>query len=153
MFRTLVLSLAVVAPPLVAQQAPLAGTWKVSYPAGSKMENGTVTNLTGTGTLTVTTQADSLIATLVLDPSAELPSRPPLRLAGVTSVGEVTFQGKSAGAVNINGESRPLTVYTTWRVRAQGDSLSGTVERKIEGGPPMSMVPVPQPMMGSRVKS
>src|SRR5262245_9561346 len=76
------------APALAAQTHRLVGAWKVDFPGGMRIENGTPTVMRLTGTLTVEAQADSLIATVVADPTNDGPKRPPLRLAAKTASGE-----------------------------------------------------------------
>jgi hypothetical protein len=136
---------------LEAQQPSLVGTWRISYTAGMRVENETSTPIMGSGTLTIEQRGDSLIGDLVTDPSAGLPQRPPAHLAAVTSAGEAVFTSRTTATVNINGDRRETTAISTWTLRASGDTLSGTVQRTIEGiaaGPQG-----PSPVTGTRQKS
>lgn len=149
MLRTLVV-LTLVAMPVAAQEAPHAGTWKVTYSAGAKMENGAVTPITGTGTLTLKVQGDSLIGTLVTDPLPDMPPRADIRMAGKRPEGvEATLVSESQGKVQTNGgEERPITAISTWQLKVKGDSLVGTVDRKVAGM--ILPTPGPQPIQGVR---
>jgi hypothetical protein len=128
---------------------PLVGTWKVDFPAGMRVENGAVTPVRVNGTMTVEAQGDSLIATLVADPSGDVPRRP-IRLAAKSQDGDVTFITRSQVTVNINGSSQQGTSVATWILSAKDDKLDGTVDRKLEGieGPAAG----PQPISGTRAK-
>jgi hypothetical protein len=133
---------------LQAQQSPLVGTWQVSYTAGMKIENGMQTLIMATGALTIAAAGDSLVATLVTDPSEEIPTRPPARMAATATTGDAVFHSKSKATINFNGQERETTSVNMWTLTARGDSLSGTVERSIEGfdGP----APEPRPVTGTR---
>jgi hypothetical protein len=133
---------------LAAQQHPLVGTWQVTYSAGARIQNGVASQLTATGVLTVVTQGDSLIGTLVSDSSPDLPPRPPARLAGKAGPGPTTFMSRTTGIVNTNGNEREITAVSTWILEAKGDSLGGTVERRLEGMD-LGRQP-PQPVSGTR---
>lgn len=138
MTRTLVVLLALSHGALQAQQPSLAGAWKITYPAGMRIEDGVATPIMATGSLTVQPAGDSLIATLATDPGPDMPARPPLRLAAKSGPGEATFIGRSKATINVNGAEHEAAVTSTWVLRAKGDSLTGTVERKIdspEAGP------------------
>lgn len=149
MLRALVM-LALVASPLSAQEAPHVGKWKVTFPAGMRVENGSATAINGTGTLTIERVNDSLIGTLVVDPIPDLPARPNNRMAAKADGGaEVTFTSIANGTVTINGEDRPITTVSTWKLQVKGDSLSGTVERRIQGAMPLPGQG-PQPVTGVR---
>jgi hypothetical protein len=138
MTRTFVVLLVLSHGALHAQQSPLAGAWKVTYPAGMRIENDVATPIMATGSLTVQPAGDSLIATLTTDRAPDMPARPPLRLAAKSGSAEATFIGNSKATINVNGAEHEAAVVSTWVLRAQGDSLSGTVARKIdspEAGP------------------
>lgn len=149
MLRVLVFSLCVLSPPLVAQQAPLLGRWKVSLPVGGRVEAGAVIPITGTAVLTIVPEGDSLIGTLVVDPIPDLSPRPPARLAASASSNEAVFVSRSTSVMRVNGEERPISSVSTWKVRVQGDSLLGTVERSLQGGPISALGP--QPVAGARL--
>ena len=135
---------------LHSQQSPLVGTWQVSYTAGMRIENGMRTLIEATGALTIAAEGDSLVATLVTDPSPDMPARPPARMAGKSTAGGAVFHSRSKATINTNGEEREATSVNSWTLTARGDSLSGTVERSIEGfdGP----APEPRPVSGTRRK-
>jgi hypothetical protein len=133
MTRSLLLGLVLTSSPLLAQQPGLAGAWKVTYPGGSKVEDGYVTQIMVTGVLTIAAHQDSLVGTLVMDPQPDLAARPPARLAAVNGPAGGVFMSQTVGTLNINGAERPITVVSTWKLRANGNVLEGTVERKVEG--------------------
>jgi len=118
---------------LAAQQSPLVGTWKVVYPAGRTIDNGIETQIVATGSLVVVSTGDSLIGTLTVQPSAEVPARPPARMAARAGAGPATFVAQTKATININGNERETTAVSTWVLVAKGDSLSGTVSRRLEG--------------------
>lgn len=152
MTRTLIVALmlggATTAP---AQQSPLVGTWKVSYIAGMMIENGIQTPLHATGTLELLAQGDSLVGTLTMDPTPDMPARPPSRLAGKATAGEVTLVSHTKAVLSRNGEEFEANAVSTWTLSAKGDSLSGGLQRSIEGA---DMPPMPQQSVsGTRKKS
>ena len=133
MTRVLVLLLVLSASTAHAQNQSLVGSWKVTYPAGMRMENGTPTTIMATGSLTISAKSDSLVADLVNDPSPDVPARPPAHLAGKRGPGETVFASRTKATININGSAEEAIAVSTWKLQAKGDSLVGTVERKIEG--------------------
>lgn len=135
--------------PAAAQTHPIVGTWNVTYVAGTRMENGAATNITGTGKLIVQVQGDSLIARLIPDP-IEGTSRPESRMAAQAGAGKVVFVQRGAARVNINGEQKDVTSISTWTLSANGDALEGTLERRLEGMD--APTGGPQPVTGTRVK-
>lgn len=150
MTRPLLVFLVLSSASLHAQQPPLVGSWQLTYPVGMQIDNGVPTVITGSGRLTVEARQDSLIGTLVTDPRPDLPPRPPAQLAALAGTGEVTFISRVKGALNTNGEEREITVVSTWKLTATGDSLRGTVQRDIEGF--AGMIQDPQPVTGVRQK-
>ena len=132
-----------------AQNNPIIGSWKVSYVAGTRFENGTPTVINGTGKLVVQVQGDSLIARLIPDP-IEGAARPESRLTAPSGSGKVVFISSGKAQVNTNGEVKEVTSISTWTLTANGDELSGTVERRIEGLDAPSRGP--QPVSGTRIK-
>jgi hypothetical protein len=136
---------------LAGQQHPIVGTWKLSYPAGMRVENGAPTVITGTGTLSVVVKGDSLIGTLVQDPLDDGTRRPDARLTGAAGHGEVTLIQLSKATLNMNGAERQVTSTSTWKLTVAGEEISGTVDRKVEGVDMPSAGP--QPVKGSRIKS
>ena len=99
--------------------------------------------------LTITEVGDSLVATVRMEPNAELPPRPEARFAALRIAGnQVTFTQRSEAKLNMNGEEHVAVSVSTWTLMAQGDSLSGTLGRQLEG---MDMpMPPPQPITGRR---
>ncbi|HWA17076.1 MAG TPA: hypothetical protein VG817_11615 [Gemmatimonadales bacterium] len=143
--------LSLVAFPLAAQDAPHLGTWKLNLPVGARMENGAATTIMGSGTLTIERVGDSLVGALTLDPMPDMPPRPSSRLvAPATGETEVTFTSTGTGTIKANGVEQQLVSVSTWILRANGDSLSGTVERRMQGvAMPMGG---PQPLTGTRTR-
>jgi len=136
---------------LSAQQAPIIGTWEVSYAAGLQMVNGEATPIMAAGVLTVVAKGDSLIGELATTPSDNAPARPPLRLAAPATIGaNVVFTSYSEAQLNMNGEERTAKVVATWTISVTGDNLTGGMERRIEGmGPSRGGA---QPITGTRIK-
>lgn len=150
MTRKFLMMLALCPGVLVAQQQPLVGTWQVHFQAGMRIENGEATPIFANGTLTVQPVADSLIGTLATDPGPDMPARPPVRLAAKASTGEATFIANSKATINVNGAEHEASVVSTWVLRAKGDSLEGTVARKIDS--PEAGPQEPRPVTGVRKK-
>ena len=94
--------------------------------------------------------ADSLIGTLATNPAPDMPARPPMRLAAKASTGEATFVAHSKATINVNGAEHEANVVSTWVLRAKGDSLVGTVARKIDS--PDAGPQEPRPVTGTRKK-
>ena len=156
MRRTALLATTLFAAPLAlaAQSNALVGSWSVSYAAGMRNENGVATPITGTGTLDVVQQGDSLVATLTPNPIEGQPTRPPMRMATRTPTGDVTFVTRGSATLNLNGESRQATSVSTYVLRANGDTLEGTIERRLEGVDDLPLAPQPaQPVTGTRKKA
>lgn len=137
---------------LAAQAPSFVGGWQLSYPVGATVENGEVTVLMGTGTLTVVALGDSLIGTLVTDSAPGVRPRPAVRMAALTSTGEATFVSHSEATINMNGEESKAKVVSIWTLTVRGDSLAGTVARTIEGFDMAGGEQPPQPVTGSRKK-
>ncbi len=134
MTRTIALAFILCSPALQAQQRPsLTGVWRISYPAGLRLENGEPRLVMANGTLTIAARGDSLVGHLVADSTPGLPRRPPARLAGRASAGEAIFTSRTKATLNVNGTRSEATAVSTWILRARGDTLSGTVERRLEG--------------------
>jgi hypothetical protein len=118
---------------LAAQSPAFTGNWQLTYPRGTRVENGEATVMWGTGVLSIATQGDSLIGTLTGDPAPDMPPRPPVRLAAPKAAGEATFVSYSEATLNMNGDMKTATVVSTWTLTVKGDSLVGTVDRKLKG--------------------
>ena len=132
-----------------AQADPIVGTWKISFAAGTRMENGVATIITGTGKLVVQVQGDSLIGRLIPDP-IEGAARPESRMAAPTGAGKAVFVQRGQARVNMNGEEKEVTSISTWTLTVDGDELKGTVERRLEGMDAPSRGP--HPVTGTRLK-
>jgi hypothetical protein len=148
--RNVLLALILVGSSLGAQQTPLIGEWKITYPGEIRMQDGVVEAIMVTGKLVVRSEGDSLIATLATEPSPQLPARPTLRLATKVGTGDAVFVSRSRATLNINGEERQATSVSTWTLKATGDVLEGSVERRLEGME--SPGPGPHPIKGTRLK-
>lgn len=148
--RTVLLGFALYGTALSAQQTPLVGAWRITYPGELRMRNGVADPVMVNGTLTFQTQGDSLVAELVTDPSPDLPPRPTLRLAARSNAGDPVFVTRSKATLRMNGSEREATVVNTWTFGVKGDSLAGSVDRKLEGVDAPGAGPLP--ITGSRRK-
>ena len=92
--------MALSAAPLAAQTPSFVGSWQLSYPRGKTIENGEETIIWGKGVLTIVSQGDSLIGTLVGEPVPDLPPRPPARLAAAATTGEANFHSRTEATMN-----------------------------------------------------
>lgn len=156
MRRTALLATTLFAAPtaLLAQSHPLVGSWSITYPAGMRHENGVATPITGTGTLAVVLQGDSLVATLTPNPIEGQPTRPPTRMVAAMAGDDATFVSRGTATLNLGGETRTATSVSTYVLRATGDALEGTVTRRLEGVDDLPMPPQPaQPLTGVRTKA
>jgi hypothetical protein len=150
MLRTLCCLIVLHTTALAAQQSPFVGSWQVSYPVGATVENGVNTPILGTGVLEIAAAGDSLVGELNMDANDQFPPRPMQRLVASGAGPEATFIAHTEAQLNMNGEERTATVISTWKLAVKGDSLSGTVERVLEGFE-MANQP-PQPVTGVRRK-
>ncbi len=151
MTRPIVLLLALAGSTLQGQHQPLVGVWRISFPAGMRVENGVPTPIIGSGTLTIEAKGDSLIGDLVADSLPGRPARPPAHLAAAAGSGQIVFNSRTKAMVNINGDLREVTALSDWTLQAKGDSLSGTLRRRLEGFDDGN--PEPGPVTGTRRKS
>jgi hypothetical protein len=87
---------------------------------------------------------------LVTDPNPALPARPPAHLAGKLGPGEAVLVSRTKATISINGSAGEAVAVSTWKLQAKGDSLSGTVERKLEGHEMGNQEP--KPVTGTRKK-
>ncbi len=132
-----------------AQSHALAGKWTIEYAGGMRIENDTPTPIMAKALLTITVAGDSLIATLAMEPNPNLPPRPESRFAALKVAGnEIVFTQRSEARLNMNGEEQLATAVSTWTLKADGDALTGTLGRRIEG---MDLpMPPAQPVTGQR---
>jgi len=150
MIRLTAIAFLLGAPALHAQQSPLVGTWHVVYPAGRSIDNGVETQIMASGSLVVAAVGDSLIGTLTVEPSAEIPARPPARMTAKGGESPATFVARTKATININGNEQETTAISTWSLEAKGDSLGGTVSRRLEGMEAYSVGA--EAVVGSRVR-
>lgn len=143
------LVLVLTAQPALAQGS-LVGTWKVSYPAATSVQNGVQTLIMGTGTLRVEARGDSLVGELVSDSVAGFPPRPPTRMTGPAGRGVVSLLAHLTGTIEVNGESRTVSVTSTWALEARADSVVGTLSHSVEGTDGIAQDP--GPVHGTRLK-
>lgn len=150
MSRLALLLALVLAPGHMAAQAPaLAGEWTVTLATGIRNENGVETPIMQTGTLSITAQGDSLIGIMKMQPPEGAPARPPARMAAKLAAGPAVFVLTSQATINMNGETSTRTAVSTFTLSANGDTLTGTLVRRIEG---MDFPASPMPVTGSRVR-
>ena len=140
---------AVATPSLGAQAHPLAGRWQLDYEAGKRIENGEVTVIRGTATLTLELRGDSLVGTLVRPTSPEQPAPGPQRFAGKATAGGAVFVVKTVATNNDNGEITTRDVVMTWTLAARDNALEGTLLFTVTG---MDFPAEPTPVKGTRVK-
>ncbi len=145
------LLLLLLAPAPALGQDLFVGTWKVSYPAGARVENGEQSVIMGTGTLQIEARGDSLVGELLADPVPDLPTRGPKRLAGLASGGSATLVATSLGLVDSNGVQRAITVQSTWQLEVRGDSVVGVLSHKVDGAEAMAQDP--GPVRGTRLRT
>lgn len=148
-FRRFSLAAAVLLAPSAtqAQAHPLAGKWMIEYAGGVRVENDVSTVILAKALLTIKEVGDSLVATVRMEPNPQLPPRPEDRFAALKVAGnQVTLTQRSEAKLNMNGEEHVAVAISTWVLMAQGDMLSGTLGRQLEG---MDM-PMPQPVTGRR---
>jgi hypothetical protein len=145
----LLLALALAPGQLAAQASALIGAWSVTLAVGMRNENGVETPITQSGTLDITAQGDSLVAIMTMPPREGAPARPPSRMAAKAAAGPAVFVLKSQAKLNMNGEELTRTAISTFTLTANGDSLSGTLARVIEG---VDFPSTPQPVTGTRIK-
>lgn len=143
----LLLSMLGIAGPAAAQ-TPLVGTWKISFPAGARVENGVQSLVMGAGTLKIAAQGDSLIGELTSEPVENLPARGPSQMIGVAG-NPTALIAKLTTLIDINGEQHAVTVRSTWQLQAKGDSLIGSLSHKVEGD--AGMAQDPGPVRGVRI--
>jgi len=143
--------LAVAASSLAAQSHPLAGKWQLDYSRGTRVENGESTTIMGKATLTLELRGDSLVGTWLrpADPDDTGPPQPQRFAAKAGATGAV-FVLSSQITMNRNGELSTHESVVTWKLDAKGDSLEGTMERKILGS---NFPSSPTPVKGVRVRA
>ena len=141
------LAVAVAAPALTAQSHPLAGRWEIDYERGKRIENGEVTVIRGTATLTLELRGDSLVGTLVRPASAEQAAPEPQRFAAKPTANGAVFVVRTVATNNDNGEITTREAVMTWTLTANGDALEGTLVFAV---PSMDFPAEPTPVKGKR---
>jgi putative sterol carrier protein len=137
------------APAAEAQSHPLAGKWSIEYERGRRMNNGEATPMMGKATIELTVKGDSLVGTMLNEGAAGMPAPAATPIAGTGTGGAATLKSSATSTVNLNGESRTITIAMTWELKADGDNLTGTMARVIPDMPGMGG---PTPVKGTRVK-
>ena len=149
--RLTLLLAAVLAPVALSAQAhPLVGRWTVTMQIGTQSEDGVETPITDSGTLTVVSQGDSLVATLAMPTPPGIPERPPRRMAARTAAGPVVFVLASKMMLNENGNVSTRDAVSTFTLSASGDALTGSVTRRVEG---LDLSDKAAPVTGKRASS
>lgn len=141
--------LGVATPSLRAQAHPLAGRWQIDYERGKRIENGEVTVIRGTATLTLELLGDSLVGALERPASPEQPAPKPQRFAGKPTVTGAVFVVKTTVTNNDNGDITTREATMTWTLDAKGEALTGTLLFALPG---MDMPQEPTPVTGTRLK-
>jgi hypothetical protein len=138
-------------PPATAQSRPVLGTWSIEWELGRRVENEDVQIIKATGTLTLKTVGDSVLATVtVASRSDGMPAPKPYTMSGKLTTDGAALSQVQQMRMNVNGEETVHEARVTWRVTATGDALSGEIEREMPGmmaagGPPTRIT-------GTRVK-
>jgi hypothetical protein len=141
------LSLAFVAPSLVAQANTLVGRWDIEYERGRRMENGEVTPIMGKALLSIEQRGDSLRATLQPAAGEDGVTPPPQQLTGALTSAGGRFTAKGTARLNMNGEIVEKEVTSTWTLAATSAVLSGTMSRVIKES---DFTSEPTPVKGTR---
>jgi hypothetical protein len=152
-FSVIAVTFAIVAGAVTLRAQPVpavVGKWTIEYERGRRMENGEATAIMGTGTLTIASQADSLVATLELPPRPDGTSAPPSTMAGRMGAQGAVFKQMQQVTLNMNGEMTKHDMLVTWVLRADGDILTGTMARELPMAPEQ---PAPAPVKGTRIRS
>ena len=122
--------ISVFASPLTAQAHPLVGAWDIVLSAGGQGTPYPSSTPPGrTAFLSVTQQGDSLIGQLMLDPMDG--QAVPVRMAARIATGDITFENRAPTQPNVGHQGS--TVWR-WVLNVSGEVLSGTVQRRTEGG-------------------
>jgi hypothetical protein len=150
MLRALAVALAGI-PIQNAGPHPLEGVWKITFPWHIEVVNGVVTPTMETGELRVELRGDSLIAVVMRTPSDDTPSPRPFQLAARATSGETIVETRDQVTMATGGgATRTMTAISIWIFRPVGDELSGTLERRLEGGPGAGHGALP--LTGSRIR-
>jgi len=112
-------------------------------------EHGEITVIMGKAALALEPRGDSLVGVFTPEPGDDGRTPPPLRFAAKASGASAMFNTLSESRFNFNDEIRVVKVSITWVLTAEGDALSGTMQRSFEG---MEMPNAPAPVKGTRVR-
>ncbi len=135
---------------LPAQSAsPLVGKWTIEFERGRRVEDGQVSSVMAKGTMTVTQQGDSLIATFDLPPRDDGTPVPSMRIVGTDGPQGAVFVQVQKITLNMNGEATTHDAKVTWSMKATGDTLTGSIAREM----PMMEPQEPGPLKGTRLKA
>jgi hypothetical protein len=124
------------------QLHPLVGEWTVFVPTGIQMQGGQRSEGLARGRLSVTSAADSLVATLALESPEGYDPRPAVHMAARRVDGAVTMRSRTETSLVVNREVSRAIAVTTFVFDVRGDSLAGSVTRAIEGGPSMDALAI-----------
>jgi hypothetical protein len=124
------------------QAHPLVGEWTVFVPTGIQMQGGQRSEGLARGRLSVTSAADSLVATLALESPEGYDPRPATHMAARRVDGAITMRSRTETSLVVNREVSRAIAVTTFVFDVRGDSLAGSVTRAIEGGPSMDALAI-----------
>ena len=127
----------------LAAQGSVVGSWKISYPAGTRVENGEQTAIMGTALLRIERSGDSLVGELVPDPMPDAPARPPSRMGGREAGGVATLVRHFTATLEVNGASQQVAGTSTWRLEVRGEALEGTLSHEVDAMGVMAQDPGP----------
>lgn len=111
---------------------PAVGTWTIEWELGRRIASGDASSINARGTLRITSSGDSLLATLTTtsrDDGGAL--RGPATFGGRATSAGATFTQRSQASVSIDGSAERQTSTSTWLLTVRGDSILGTIERKV----------------------
>lgn len=141
------------AAPLQAQNSTSAiGQWAIEWELGRRVQDADVQVIKATGTLTVKTDGDSLVATIAVksrSDGAPLPST--LTLGGRASATGAVLSQVQQMRMNVNGEETVHNAKVTWALTVHGETLHGEVTRQM----PMMIegAGAPSAVTGKRITS
>lgn len=138
---------------LMAQSHPLNGDWSLVFVAEAPGQDGHGGHGSLTGTLSVVASGDSIVATIATKSADGHASSAPIRMLARLSANDATavFVVREQRQLNLGGETRYATIVSTWNFRAIGDSLAGTVDRRVTGIEGVHIEPgEPQQITGAR---
>lgn len=129
----LVALVTLVATTAAAQSSALAGKWDIEYQRGVRNENGEVTAEMGKATLTLEQRGDSLVGEFVPFTPDGKPGTKKTAFAAKASGASAVFVTTAEARLNMNGEERTVKSILTWSLAANGDTLTGSMKRELDG--------------------